>query len=180
MNNGLDSNNIRNNLDEGESRLYNDDGTNVVDKNTDFQNNMIKYYENKEKLEQEKEKKKEVQEELNNNIDNLFTMFFNFEKIKDDEDFKKKCKNASTMTIFMLVVCIISFLNFKISTGYQIIVNFISLILFGYSYIALKNNKKVGVYVALISSLFCILSFNIIKIIISVIYIIGFIKFFKK
>ena len=179
MNNGFDSNNIRNNLDDGESRLYNDNGTNVVDKSTDFQNNMIKYYEKKDELEKEKEKKKEVQEEINNNIDNLFTMFFNFEKIKDD-DFKKKCKNVSTMTIFMLVVCIISFLNFKISNGYQIIVNFVSLILFGYSYISLKNSKKVGIYTALIGSLFCILSFNIIKIVVSIIFILGFIKFFKK
>ncbi len=180
MNNGFDSNNIRNNLDDGESRLYNDNGTNVVDKSTDFQNNMIKYYEKKDEIEKEKEKKQQVQQELNNNIDNLFTLFFNFEKIKDDEDFKNKCKNASTMTIFMLLVCIISFLNFRISNGYEIIVNFISLILFGYSYIALKNSKKIGIYTALIGSLFCILSFNIIKIIVSGIYIIGFIKFLKK
>ena len=138
-NNNLDPGSIRANVDDGQSRLYDDNFKNIEDKNSSFQDNIINFY-NKEKTQEEK---KETKEELTNEISDkatgMFSKFFNSEKIKDENNFKDRCANASKVTILMIVTCALFFLNFKNSLGIDIVTNFISLILFGYGCIALKK-----------------------------------------
>lgn len=174
MNSNLDPSSIKVNVDEGQSRLYTDSGKNIEDKNTDFQNNMINYYEKqRQSVEENKAKKEEVKEELANNVSGLFGIFFNGDKIKDDEDFKTRCINASKVTIIMIVVCGLFFLTFRNSHPLDIITNFISLIAFGYAFTTLRKGDVKGVYAGIAGSVFCILSFNIFKIVVGAAYLLG-------
>ncbi len=174
MNNNFDPNSINVNVDEGQSRLFTDSGKNIENKNTDFQNNMISYYEKQQQsVEDTKAKKEEVKEELANNVTGLFGVFFNGEKIKDGEDFKTRCINASKVTIIMLAVCGLFFLTFRNSHPLDIVTNFISLISFGYGYTVLRKVDIKGVYAGMVGSIFCILSFNIIKMVTGAAYLFG-------
>lgn len=173
MNNNIDPNNIKSNVNDGQSRLFTDNGKNIEDKNTDFQNNMINYYQKKDTIESNKAKKEETKSELTSNLGGMFSKFFNNEKIKDDEEFKDRAINASKVTIVMLLVTILSFLNFKINNPIDIGLDILSLIVFGYSYTTLKKGSINGVYAGLFGGALCLLSFNIIKMVFGAAYILG-------
>lgn len=180
MNNNLDPKGIRANVEDGQSRLYDDGFKNIEDKKSSFQENMINYYNKKDSIEENKAKKEELTNEISNKTTGMFSKFFNSEKIKDENDFKDRCANASKVTILMIVTCALFFLNFKNSLGIDIVTNFISLILFGYSCIALKKGDIKGVYTGLVGGAFCILSFNIIKIALGGAYILGMLYLLGK
>ena len=173
MNNNLDPGSIKVNMEEGESRLYTDSGKNIEDKNTDFQQNMINYYEKKDSIEENKANKEELTNELEKKATGLFGIFFNKDKVKDDEDFRVRCINASKVTIIMIATCALYLLNFRNSNGYDIGINLASLILFGYACIALKKADKKGVYAGILASLLCVISLSIIKMVIGLAYILG-------
>ena len=197
MNNKIDSDRVTNNLEDGKSRLFDDNFNNVEDKNSDFQNNLINFYEQqyseKQKQEQEqseqndellnqeenKQTKTEMKNEVVNKIIDIVKAFFNTSKVVDENDFKNRCINASKITIVMLVLCFLSFLNFRLSNGLDIIINIISLVLLGYGFFNLKQANKNGLYVGIAGGLLCIISFDIIKVIFGVLYIFGLLLILK-
>lgn len=173
MNNNVDPNSIKSNVDEGQSRLFTDSGKNIEDKNTDFQNNMINYYQKKDSIESNKAKKEETKNELTSNLGGMFSKFFKKDKVKDDEEFKDRAINASKVTIIMLLVTILSFLNFKINNPIDIGIDILSLIVFGYSYTTLKKGSINGVYAGIFGGLLCLVSCQIIKMVFGASYILG-------
>lgn len=196
MSDKINSNNITTNLEEGKSRLFDDNFNNVEDKNSDFQNNLISFYEKQVTQEQEAEKqeeqtinqeipveekqtKEEIKDEVTNKIISIVKTFFNNEKVVDGNEFKNRCINASKITIVMLLLCFLSFLNFRLSNGLDIFLNVICLIVFGYGFYMLKQGTKTGIYLGLAGGLLCVISFDIIKIIFGVAYIYGLLLILK-
>lgn len=173
MNNNLDPGSIKVNVEEGQSRLYTDDGKNIEDKNSDFQKNMISYYEKKQTVEDNKVKKEELTNELSGKATGMFGMFFNSEKTIDGVDFKSRCINASKITIIMMVTTALFFLDFRNSDIMGFVFNLLSLILFGFAYIELKKGDIKGVYAGLFGAALCVVSFNIIKMAMGAAYILG-------
>ena len=196
MSDKINSNNITTNLEEGKSRLFDDNFNNVEDKNSDFQNNLISFYEKQVTQEQkaekqeeqtinqeipveEKQTKEEIKDEVTNKIISIVKTFFNNEKVVDENEFKNRCINASKITIVMLLLCFLSFLNFRLSNGLDIFLNVICLIVFGYGFYMLKQGTKTGLYLGLVGGLLCVISFDIIKIIFGVAYIYGLLLILK-
>ena len=200
MSDKINTKNITTNLEEGKSRLFDDGFNNIEDKNSDFQNNLINFYEKqvteqqKQETEsqneqtnnqeipsiEEKQTKEEIKVEATNKIIVTFKAFFNNNKVVDENDFKNRCINASKVTIVMLVLCFLSFLNFRISNGLDIFLNVICLIVFGYGFFNLKQGNKMGVYLGLVGGLLCIISFDVIKIIFGILYIYGLLLILKE
>ncbi len=200
MSDKINTKNITTNLEEGKSRLFDDGFNNIEDKNSDFQNNLINFYEKqvteqqKQETEsqneqtnnqeipsiEEKQTKDEIKDEATNKIIVTFKTFFNNNKVVDENDFKNRCINASKVTIVMLVLCFLSFLNFRISNGLDIFLNVICLIVFGYGFFNLKQGNKMGVYLGLVGGLLCIISFDVIKIIFGLLYIYGLLLILKE
>ena len=175
MNNKIDSDNIDKNTDK--SRVYDDKGNRVEDKPTEFSNNLVDFYNNANsdnKISEKaltQEEKKEVVNGLFDNIKNSFLLFFSMKSVENDEEYIKRCKNASTISILFLLVSIFDFLIFKNEDFLNTLINIGCLVVLALAIVALRTGKKNCILFGLIGGILMLLSFRFIKMIFGVLYI---------
>lgn len=176
MNNQIDPNNIDKNTDQ--SRVFDDNGNRIENNNTEFSNNLTNYYNNvnnndiKDKT-LSKEEKTEVVNGLFDKIKNSILLFFNSKKVGNDEEYLKRCKNTSSVSIFFLLIVVLDFLINKTDDPLNLIVNIGCLVVLALAIVSLRTGKKNGVMFGLAGGVLMLLSFNIIRMIFGVIYILG-------
>ncbi len=181
MNNNIDPDSISKNTDQ--SRVFDDNGNRVekTDGNTKFSNNLTDYYNNinNNKIISEKtltkDEKNEVVNGLFDKIKNSILLFFSTKKVKNDEEYIERCKNASKISIIFLLIVVLDFLLVKTAEFdfINFLVNVGCLVILGLAIVCLRSNKKNSVMFGLIGGLLMVLSFNIIRMIFGVIYIWG-------
>lgn len=174
MNNKIDSNNIDKSNDQ--SRVYGDNVDRVEknDGSTEFTNNLVDYYntESNKSKNMTKEEKTEVVNGLLDKIKNSFKLFFNTKKVKSEEEYINRCKNASKITILFLVVVVLDFLIYK-GDFLNMLTNIGCLIVLALAIVSLRTGKKNGVLYGIVGGVLILLTFNIIRIVFGLIYIFG-------
>ena len=174
MNNKIDSNNIDKSNDH--SRVYGDNVDRVEknDGSTEFTNNLVDYYntESNKSKNMTKEEKTEVVNGLLDKIKNSFKLFFNTKKVKSEEEYINRCKNASKITILFLVVVVLDFLIYK-GDFLNMLTNIGCLIVLAMTIVSLRTGKKNGVLYGVVGGVLILLTFNIIRIVFGLIYIFG-------
>ena len=90
QNNQINTENISTDVND-QSRVFDDNGNRIVDKNTQFTENLTKYYENdqmKSKNTLTQEQKSELIDETSKKIKNSGMLFFSNSEIVDNNDYK--------------------------------------------------------------------------------------------
>ena len=173
MNNKIESNNIDKSNEQ--SRVYGDNVGRVdkTDGSTEFTNNLVDYYKTESNSKNmTKEEKAEVVNGLFDKIKNSFKLFFNTKKVKSEEEFINRCKNASKITILFLLVVVLDFLIHK-GDFLNMLTNIGCLIVLALTIVSLRTGKKNGVLYGVVGGILILLSFNIIRIMFGLIYIFG-------
>jgi len=176
MDNKIDPNNIDKNTVQ--SRVFDEKGNRVEDKPTEFSNNLVDYYNDEKKIDEKslsKEEKTEVVSGLFDKIKKSFKLFFSIKKIENDEEFLKRCKNASSISILFLLIVILDFLINKTNDPINMLINIGCLVVLALTIVSLRTGKKNCVLFGLVGGVLMLLSFNIIRMIFGVIYIWGMI-----
>ena len=131
QNNQINTENISTDVND-QSRVFDDNGNRIVDKNTQFTENLTKYYENdqmKSKNTLSKEEKSELIDETSKKIKNSGMLFFSNSEIVDNNDLTNRFKNASLFVVIMLIICVVEFVS------YHSIFDLLSIVAFTYSII---------------------------------------------
>ena len=176
MNNKIDPSNIDKSNDQ--SRVFGDNVDRVEknDGNTEFTNNLVEFYNNESNNSKNKnmtkEEKTEVVNGLFDKIKNSFKLFFNTKKVKNDEEYINRCKNASKITILFLVVVVLDFLIYK-GDFLNMLTNIGCLIVLALAIVSLRTGKKNGVLYGIVGGVLILLTFNIIRIMFGLVYIFG-------
>jgi len=176
MDNKIDPNNIDKNTVQ--SRVFDEKGNRVEDKPTEFSNNLVDYYNDEKKIDEKslsKEEKTEVVSGLFDKIKKSFKLFFSMKKVENDEEFLKRCKNASSISILFLLIVILDFLINKTNDPINMLINIGCLVVLALTIVSLRTGKKNCVLFGLVGGVLMLLSFNIIRMIFGVIYIWGMI-----
>lgn len=176
QNNQINTENISTDVND-QSRVFDDNGNRIVDKNTQFTENLTKYYENdqmKSKNTLSKEEKSELIDETSKKIKNSGMLFFSNSEIVDNNDLTNRFKNASLFVVIMLIICVVEFVS------YHSIFDLLSIVAFTYSIIVLRKNNINGIYAGLVGSCCMILSFFILKIVLGILLGIGLLLLLKS
>lgn len=176
QNNQINTENISTDVND-QSRVFDDNGNRIVDKNTQFTENLTKYYENdqmKSKNTLTKEEKSELIDETSKKIKNSGILFFSNSEIVDNNDLTNRFKNASLFVVIMLIICVVEFVS------YHSIFDLLSIVAFTYSIIVLRKNNINGIYAGLVGSCCMILSFFILKIVLGILLGIGLLLLLKS
>ena len=176
QNNQINTENISTDVND-QSRVFDDNGNRIVDKNTQFTENLTKYYENdqmKSKNTLSKEEKSELIDETSKKIKNSGILFFSNSEIVDNNDLTNRFKNASLFVVIMLIICVVEFVS------YHSIFDLLSIVAFTYSIIVLRKNNINGIYAGLVGSCCMILSFFILKIVLGILLGIGLLLLLKS
>ena len=176
QNNQINTENISTDVND-QSRVFDDNGNRIVDKNTQFTENLTKYYENdqmKSKDTLTKEEKSELIDETSKKIKNSGILFFSNSEIVDNNDLTNRFKNASLFVVIMLIICVVEFVS------YHSIFDLLSIVAFTYSIIVLRKNNINGIYAGLVGSCCMILSFFILKIVLGILLGIGLLLLLKS
>ena len=176
QNNQINTENISTDVND-QSRVFDDNGNRIVDKNTQFTENLTKYHENdqmKSKNTLTKEEKSELIDETSKKIKNSGILFFSNSEIVDNNDLTNRFKNASLFVVIMLIICVVEFVS------YHSIFDLLSIVAFTYSIIVLRKNNINGIYAGLVGSCCMILSFFILKIVLGILLGIGLLLLLKS
>ena len=176
QNNQINTENISTDVND-QSRVFDDNGNRIVDKNTQFTENLTKYYENdqmKSKNTLSKEEKSELIDETSKKIKNSGMLFFSNSEIVDNNDLTNRFKNASLFVVIMLIICVVEFVS------YHSIFDLLSIVAFTYSIVVLRKNNINGIYAGLVGSCCMILSFFILKIVLGILFGIGLLLLLKS
>ncbi|MBR2711724.1 MAG: hypothetical protein IKE89_04545 [Bacilli bacterium] len=176
QNNQINTENISTDVND-QSRVFDDNGNRIVDKNTQFTENLTKYYENdqmKSKNTLSKEEKSELIDETSKKIKNSGMLFFSNSEIVDNNDLTNRFKNASLFVVIMLIICVVEFVS------YHSIFDLLSIVAFTYSIVVLRKNNINGIYAGLVGSCCMILSFFILKIVLGILLGIGLLLLLKS
>ncbi len=176
QNNQINTENISTDVND-QSRVFDDNGNRIVDKNTQFTENLTKYYENdqmKSKNTLTQEQKSELIDETSKKIKNSGILFFSNSEIVDNNDLTNRFKNASLFVVIMLIICVVEFVS------YHSIFDLLSIVAFTYSIIVLRKNNINGIYAGLVGSCCMILSFFILKIVLGILLGIGLLLLLKS
>ena len=169
QNNQINTENISTNVND-QSRIFDDNGNRIVDKQTQFTENLTKYYENdqnKSKNTLTQEQKSELIDETSKKIKNSGILFFSNTEIVDNNDLTNRYKNASIFVVIMLIICVFEFVT------YHNIFDLFAMICFTYSIITLRKANINGIYAGLAGSGCMILSFFILRIILGILLGVG-------
>ena len=176
QNNQINTENISTNVND-QSRIFDDNGNRIVDKQTQFTENLTKYYENdqnKSKNTLTQEQKSELIDETSKKIKNSGILFFSNSEIVDNNDLTNRFKNASLFVVIMLIICVVEFVS------YHSIFDLLSIVAFTYSIVVLRKNNINGIYAGLVGSGCMILSFFILKIVLGILLGIGLLLLLKS
>ena len=176
QNNQINTEIISTNVND-QSRVFDDNGNRIVDKQTQFTENLTKYYENdqnKSKNTLTQEQKSELIDETSKKIKNSGILFFSNSEIVDNNDLTNRFKNASLFVVIMLIICVVEFVS------YHSIFDLLSIVAFTYSIIVLRKNNINGIYAGLVGSCCMILSFFILKIVLGILLGIGLLLLLKS
>ena len=176
QNNQINTENISTDVND-QSRVFDDNGNRIVDKNTQFTENLTKYYENdqmKSKNTLTQEQKSELIDETSKKIKNSGILFFSNSEIVDNNDLTNRFKNASLFVVIMLIICVVEFVS------YHSIFDLLSIVAFTYSIVVLRKNNINGIYAGLVGSCCMILSFFILKIVLGILLGIGLLLLLKS
>jgi len=176
QNNQINTENISTDVND-QSRVFDDNGNRIVDKNTQFTENLTKYYENdqmKSKNTLSKEEKSELIDETSKKIKKSGLLFFSNSEIADDNDLTNRFKNASLFVVIMLIICVVEFVS------YHSIFDLLAIVAFTYSIVVLRKNNINGIYAGLVGSGCMILSFFILKIVLGILLGIGLLLLLKS
>ena len=169
QNNQINTENISTNVND-QSRVFDDNGNRIVDKQTQFTENLTKYYENdqnKSKNTLTQEQKSELIDETSKKIKNSGILFFSNTEIVDNNDLTNRYKNASIFVVIMLIICVFEFVT------YHNIFDLLAMVCFTYSIITLRKANINGIYAGLAGSGCMILSFFILRIILGILLGVG-------
>ena len=169
QNNQINTENISTNVND-QSRVFDDNGNRIVDKQTQFTENLTKYYENdqsKSKNTLTQEQKSELIDETSKKIKNSGILFFSNTEIVDNNDLTNRYKNASIFVVIMLIICVFEFVT------YHNIFDLLAMVCFTYSIITLRKTNINGIYAGLAGSACMILSFFILRIILGILLGVG-------
>lgn len=169
QNNQINTENISTNVND-QSRIFDDNGNRIVDKQTQFTENLTKYYENdqnKSKNTLTQEQKSELIDETSKKIKNSGILFFSNTEIVDNNDLTNRYKNASIFVVIMLIICVFEFVT------YHNIFDLLAMVCFTYSIITLRKANINGIYAGLAGSGCMILSFFILRIILGILLGVG-------
>lgn len=169
QNNQINTENISTNVND-QSRIFDDNGNRIVDKQTQFTENLTKYYENdqnKSKNTLTQEQKSELIDETSKKIKNSGILFFSNTEIVDNNDLTNRYKNASIFVVIMLIICVFEFVT------YHNIFDLFAIVCFTYSIITLRKANINGIYAGLAGSGCMILSFFILRIILGILLGVG-------
>ena len=176
QNNQINTENISTDVND-QSRVFDDNGNRIEDKNTQFTENLTKYYENdqmKSKNTLSKEEKSELIDETSKKIKNSGILFFSNSEIADNNDLTNRYKNASLFVVIMLVICVVEFVS------YHNIFDLLAIVAFTYSIVVLRKDNINGIYAGLVGSACMILSFFILKIILGILLGVGLLLLLKS
>ena len=176
QNNQINTENISTDIND-QSRVFDDNGNRIVDKNTQFTENLTSYYDNdqmKSKNTLTQEQKAELIDETANKIKHSGMLFFSNTAIIDNNDLTNRCKNASIFAVIMLIICLVEFVS------YHGIFDLFAIVCFTYSIIVLRKNNINGIYAGLAGACCMILSFFILKIILGIILGVGLLLLLKN
>ncbi len=175
-NNQINTENISTDIND-QSRVFDDNGNRIVNKETQFTENLTSYYGNdqmKSKNTLTQEQKAELIDETTNKIKHSGLLFFSNTAIIDNNDLTNRCKNASIFVIIMLIICAVEFISFR---G---IFDILAIACFAYSIIVLRKNNINGIYAGLAGACCMILSFFILKIILGIVLGVGLLLLLKN
>lgn len=175
-NNQINTENISTDIND-QSRVFDDNGNRIVDKETQFTENLTSYYGNdqmKSKNTLTQEQKAELIDETTNKIKHSGLLFFSNTAIIDNNDLTNRCKNASIFVIIMLIVCAVEFIS------YHGIFDLFAIVCFIYSITVLRKNNINGIYAGLAGACCMILSFFILEIILGIVLGVGLLLLLKN
>lgn len=174
--NQINTDNISTDVND-QSRVFDDNGNRIEDKQTQMTENLTKYYENEQLMKSKntmtKEQKSELIDETAKKIKKSGVLFFSNTPIVDIADLTKRYKNASIFVALMLVVCLVEFIS------YRGIFDLFASVCFVYSIITLRKTNINGLYAGLAGAACMILSFFILRIILGIILGIGLLQLLK-
>ena len=176
QNNQINTENISTDIND-QSRVFDDNGNRIVDKNSQFTENLTSYYNNdqmKSKNTLTQEQKAELIDETANKIKHSGLLFFSNTAIIDNNDLTNRCKNASIFVIIMLIICAVEFISFRD------IFDILAIVCFTYSIIVLRKNNVNGIYAGLAGACCMILSFFILKIVLGIALGVGLLLLLKN
>ena len=176
QNNQINTENISTDIND-QSRVFDDNGNRIVDKNSQFTENLTSYYNNdqmKSKNTLTQEQKAELTDETANKIKHSGLLFFSNTAIIDNNDLTNRCKNASIFVIIMLIICAVEFISFRD------IFDILAIVCFTYSIIVLRKNNVNGIYAGLAGACCMILSFFILKIVLGIALGVGLLLLLKN
>ena len=176
QNNQINTENISTDVND-QSRVFDDNGNRIVDKNSQFTENLTSYYNNdqmKSKNTLTQEQKAELIDETANKIKHSGLLFFSNTAIIDNNDLTNRCKNASIFVIIMLIICAVEFISFRD------IFDILAIVCFTYSIIVLRKNNVNGIYAGLAGACCMILSFFILKIVLGIALGVGLLLLLKN
>ena len=175
-NNQINTENISTDIND-QSRVFDDNGNRIVDKNSQFTENLTSYYNNdqmKSKNTLTQEQKAELIDETANKIKHSGMLFFSNTAIIDNNDLTNRCKNASIFAVIMLIICLVEFISFRD------IFDILAIVCFTYSIIVLRKNNVNGIYAGLAGACCMILSFFILKIVLGIALGVGLLLLLKN
>ena len=176
QNNQINTENISTDIND-QSRVFDDNGNRIVDKNSQFTENLTSYYNNdqmKSKNTLTQEQKAELIDETANKIKHSGMLFFSNTAIIDNNDLTNRCKNASIFAVIMLIICLVEFISFRD------IFDILAIVCFTYSIIVLRKNNVNGIYAGLAGACCMILSFFILKIVLGIALGVGLLLLLKN